>query len=72
MSRSAHHFVAVVQPQDELLEEPAGLVLGQAPLVGHMLEHVAPRRILHRDAQVVRREEHLPKLQHRAVKPGTR
>jgi hypothetical protein len=54
--------VAVVEPDDQLLEEPPRLVLLEAVLAHDVLEHVAARRELHRDCEVVRRQEHLLKL----------
>ena len=51
--------VHVVQCDHELLVEPAGICLLQAPRALDMLEHVAASCILKHNAQVHRGEEHL-------------
>ena len=55
----AHHAVAVIDGNNQLLEEPARLVLGHAAPRGHVLVEVAARRILHGQHQVGGREEDL-------------
>ena len=45
--------VAIVESNDELLEEPACLVLVQAALLADVFERVAAVGILHGDAEVV-------------------
>lgn len=42
-----HHAVRVVHGDDQLLEEPAGQLLGQAPALPHKVRQVTPRRKLH-------------------------
>jgi hypothetical protein len=54
--------VDVVHRHYELLEEPARLRLAQPSLAHDVLEHVAARRKLHRDHQVLGREEDLLEL----------
>ena len=49
----------VIHGDDQLLEEPARLTLPQPPLAHDILKHVAARRILHRNGQVLLREEDL-------------
>ena len=56
--------MAVVQANDELLEDPARLLLRQAPVrpvPQRVVEQVAALRILHRYGQVRLRQEHLPR-----------
>merc|ERR1719263_2746417 len=53
------HGVAVMHARDELLEKVARLVLLEAPRVAHAREEPPPRRVLHHDRQVLRREAHL-------------
>jgi hypothetical protein len=56
------HAVAVVQPHDQLLEEPPRLVLAEAVFPDHVLKHVPAGRELHGDAQVLLGEEDLLEL----------
>ena len=54
-----HLGVAVRQAADELLEEEAGLVLGQEPAVREEVEQLASRRVLHHDCQVAGGQKYL-------------
>ncbi len=58
--RRAHLAVAVVDARDQLLEEEAGLVLGEAPRPHNAVKELAARCILHHDRQVRSRQKHLP------------
>lgn len=54
--------MAIVQADDELLEDPAALLLGQAAMrsvAERVVEQVPSLRILHRYRQVRGRQEHL-------------
>lgn len=54
--------MGVVEANDELLEDPARLLLGQAPMrpvAERVVEQVPSLRILHRYCQVRGRQEHL-------------
>mmetsp|Transcript_32449 Transcript_32449/g.58065 ORF Transcript_32449/g.58065 Transcript_32449/m.58065 type:complete len:324 (+) Transcript_32449:109-1080(+) len=61
---TVHHplVVHVVHRADELLEEPARLVLRQPVPTDHEIKQVAPRRVLHRNPDVLLRQNHLLKL----------
>lgn len=54
-----HHSVEIVNTDYQLLEEPSGLALSQAPFSDHILEHVSTRDKLHGNCQVMWREKHL-------------
>mmetsp|Transcript_33091 Transcript_33091/g.85825 ORF Transcript_33091/g.85825 Transcript_33091/m.85825 type:complete len:262 (-) Transcript_33091:156-941(-) len=54
--------VHVVHSADELLEEPARLILRETVAGDHKVEQVAACGILHRDADVLFRENHLLEL----------
>ena len=49
-AREMHHFVAVVDSDDELLEVPPRLGLLQPSIAHNQLKQVPPGRILHGDA----------------------
>lgn len=54
--------MGVVEPDDELLEDPSRLLLRQPPVrpvAQRVVEQVAPLRILHRYCQVRGGQEHL-------------
>ena len=64
-ARAPHPAVAVVEADDELLEDPARLLLRQAPMrpvPERVVEQVAALRVLHRDRQVARRQEDLRRV----------
>lgn len=58
----AYPAVRVVEPDDELLEDPSRLLLRQSPMwpvAQRVVEQVPPLRILHRYRQVRGGQEHL-------------
>lgn len=62
VKRCVHPAVGVVEPDDELLEDPSRLLLRQppvGPVAQRVVEQVAPLRILHRYRQVRGGQEHL-------------
>ena len=59
---AAHPAMGVVEANDELLEDPARLLLSKAPMrpvAESIIEQVPSLRILHRYRQVRGRQEHL-------------
>ena len=62
LSAASHHAVAVVDGHDQLLEVPPGVLLQQASLAHHQLEHVPVRGILHGYGQVLRCQEDLSSI----------
>ena len=56
---AAHHFVAVVYGEDELLEIPPSVRLWQATRSGNQLIQVPTRCILHCNRKMIIGEEHL-------------
>lgn len=62
--------MAVVHAADKLLEEVAGLILTEAPCLDDAIKQLATRGILHHDAQVGGRKEHLVGWPPRAVGSG--
>lgn len=60
--QAAHPAMAVVQANDELLEDPARLLLHQAPMrpMPHgVVEQVTPPCVLHDNGQMPPSQEHL-------------
>ena len=56
---AAHHFVAVVYGEDELLEIPPCVRLWQATRSGNQLIQIPTRCILHCNCEMIIGEEHL-------------
>lgn len=55
----AHHFVDIVDADNELLEKPARLGFLETAFSHHMLEHITSRRKLHRNRQMLWCQERL-------------
>ncbi len=56
--------VAELEAVDDLLEEPAGLLLAEALLPANVVQEAATRRVLHDDVDVGGRIDHLKQLDH--------
>lgn len=62
--RRAHHTVAVIDGNHQLLKVPLGIVLPNAVGTTHQLKQGPPRCIFHRYRQVLGQEEYLHSKEH--------